>query len=235
MDGKTEVVYRSLGNFLRCLTKERGKSWDLILPQADYAYNDRLNRSIGRSPFEVVYGMIPRGVYELRDLKGMERRSAQGENFAIAMHDIHQKVKETLQKSAERYLACLENKDLACKEYFLELQKKKLFSDLVPSFVHILEGSASGSKNAKRKSVISPPRSIEKTKSEVAHEVISLDDLESSVVIKDNHVAEERKDEEDDTCSIDNIFSLLKEEVGLKKFDSIVDIMPDVLSEVLKD
>ena len=81
-DGKTEVVNRSLGNLLRCLTKEHGQAWDLILPQAEFAYNDSMNRSIGRIPFEVVY--------ELRDLQGVARRSAQGEDFAVTIRDNHQ-------------------------------------------------------------------------------------------------------------------------------------------------
>lgn len=48
-----------------------------------------MNRSIGRSPFEFVYVMHLRGVYELRDLQGIDRRSAQGEDFVVAIRDIH--------------------------------------------------------------------------------------------------------------------------------------------------
>lgn len=62
IDGQTEVVNRSLGNLLRCLTKEHNQSWDLILPHAEYACNDSINWSIGKSPFEVVYGVHPRGL-----------------------------------------------------------------------------------------------------------------------------------------------------------------------------
>jgi hypothetical protein len=66
-DGQTEVVNRSLGDFLRSLVTEHHNSWDNILPQAEFAYNDSVNRSTGQSPFQVVYGMQPRGIYELRD------------------------------------------------------------------------------------------------------------------------------------------------------------------------
>lgn len=68
-----------------------------------YSYNDSMNRNIGRSPFEVVYGMHPRGVYELRDMQGIDRRSAQGEDFVVAIRDIHQQVRETLQNNVEKY------------------------------------------------------------------------------------------------------------------------------------
>ena len=36
--------------------------------QAKIAYNDSSNRSTGQSPFHIVYGMHPRGVYALRNL-----------------------------------------------------------------------------------------------------------------------------------------------------------------------
>ena len=50
-DGQTEVTNRSLGNLLRCLSQQHGGSWDSILPQAEYAYNDSVNRSTGLTPF----------------------------------------------------------------------------------------------------------------------------------------------------------------------------------------
>jgi hypothetical protein len=56
MDGKTEVVNRSLGDLLRSLVTEHHNSWDNVLPQAEFAYNDSMNRSTGKSPFEIVYG-----------------------------------------------------------------------------------------------------------------------------------------------------------------------------------
>ena len=50
-DGQTEVVNRSLGDLLRSLVTEHHTSWDQILPQAEFAYNDSMNRSTGKSPF----------------------------------------------------------------------------------------------------------------------------------------------------------------------------------------
>jgi hypothetical protein len=69
MDGKIEVVNRSLGDLLRSLVTEHHSQWDSILPQAEFTYNDLVNRSTGQSPFQIVYGMQPRGVSELMDLK----------------------------------------------------------------------------------------------------------------------------------------------------------------------
>ena len=102
-DGQTKVVNRSLGNILRSLMYEHPKQWDLALAQAEFTYNDSTNRSIGMSPFQIVYGMHPRGVYELRDLGKHERISAEGEDFAISMHELQENIKKRLEESVERY------------------------------------------------------------------------------------------------------------------------------------
>jgi hypothetical protein len=66
-DGQTEVVNRSLGDLLRSLVTEHHSSWDNILPHAEFAYNDSVNRRIGKSPFEIVYNRQPSGVSKLQD------------------------------------------------------------------------------------------------------------------------------------------------------------------------
>jgi hypothetical protein len=68
-DGQTEVVNRSLGDLLRSLVVEHHNQWDQILSQAKFSYNDSPNRSKGNIPFQIMYGMHPRGVSELRDLE----------------------------------------------------------------------------------------------------------------------------------------------------------------------
>ena len=84
-DGKTEVVNRSLGDLLRSLVTEHHTSWDQILPQAEFAYNDSMNQSTGKSPFQILYGTQPRGVSELRESKQAETSSVRAEEFAEAM------------------------------------------------------------------------------------------------------------------------------------------------------
>jgi hypothetical protein len=69
------VVNIILGDLLRSLVTEHYSQWDQILAQAEFSYNDSVNMSTGRSPFQIVYGMNPRGVSELRDLKQSEFRS----------------------------------------------------------------------------------------------------------------------------------------------------------------
>jgi hypothetical protein len=69
------VVNKSLGNLLRSLVTKHHNQWDQILPQAKFSYNDSPNRSIGNIPFQILYGMQPRGVSELINLEKSEIRS----------------------------------------------------------------------------------------------------------------------------------------------------------------
>ena len=100
-DGQTKVVNRSLGNLLRSLVGDHPKQWNQLLAQGEYAYNDSPNRITGKSPFQIVYGMHPRGVHELRDL-GTKRR-ANSEEFVDVIHELHEEVKQKLQSSNLKY------------------------------------------------------------------------------------------------------------------------------------
>ena len=42
------------------------------------------------SPFQIMYGMHPRGVYELCDLGQLENRSVDGEEFAIRIIELQE-------------------------------------------------------------------------------------------------------------------------------------------------
>ena len=64
-DGQTEVVNRTLGNLLKCLVRENLKTWDLILPMAEFAYNSSVNRTTYLSPFEIVTSFKPRQLIDL--------------------------------------------------------------------------------------------------------------------------------------------------------------------------
>jgi hypothetical protein len=102
-DGKTKVVNRSLGNVLRSMVTEHHNQWDQILPQEEFAYNDSPNRSTGKIPFQILYGMQPRGVYELRELEQSEIRSVGEKYFAAKMERLHSQIRGQLQSFNQEY------------------------------------------------------------------------------------------------------------------------------------
>jgi hypothetical protein len=102
-DGQTEVVNKILGNLLRSLVTEHHNQWDQIRPQAEFAYNDSPNRSTGKSPFQILYGMQPRGVSELRDLEQSDTKSVGVEDFAVEMQKHHSQIRGQLQSYSQEY------------------------------------------------------------------------------------------------------------------------------------
>lgn len=90
---------------MRCLTKEYGQGWKQVIPQAKFAYNDSTNRTTGKSPFEIVYGLPPRGVLELIDLKGYEGIIGHADDFSQSMREVHEQVKKTLIEANQKLKA----------------------------------------------------------------------------------------------------------------------------------
>ena len=66
-----------------------GQTWNHMIPQAKYVYNDSTNRSIGRISFEVAYGLHPRGILELRDVVKFIDDSGYVEDFTLSMKEKH--------------------------------------------------------------------------------------------------------------------------------------------------
>ena len=102
-DGQTEVISRSLGNLLRCLVGDAIRTWDGKLPQAEFAHNNSLNRSLGFYPFQVVYGIIPRGPVELSTLPDRTRLHGDATTFVDSLTDVHTKAISNLEASANKY------------------------------------------------------------------------------------------------------------------------------------
>ena len=95
-DGQIKVMNHSLGNFLRCLVGDKPKGWDMILPQEEFAYNNFINRSTGKSPFYIVYGRSPRNASELRQLGKGEISSVEEEEFVEHLKNIHEDVRKNI-------------------------------------------------------------------------------------------------------------------------------------------
>ena len=88
----------SLGNLLKYLVGDKQKGWDLILPQAKFAYNNFVNLSTRKSPFQIVYGSSPRNASELKQLGKGEISSAEAKEFVEHLKNIHEKVRKHIIK-----------------------------------------------------------------------------------------------------------------------------------------
>lgn len=58
-DGQTERANQTLGTILRAFVDQRQTNWDLILPAAEFAYNNAVNATTGYSPFFLNAGFHP--------------------------------------------------------------------------------------------------------------------------------------------------------------------------------
>ena len=56
-DGQTEVVNRTINHMLR--TTLTSDDWESRLVDIEFAYNSLVNRTTGKSPFEITYGYVP--------------------------------------------------------------------------------------------------------------------------------------------------------------------------------
>ena len=102
-DGQTEVTNRSLGDLLRGLVGDKPGNWDLVLPTAEFAYNNSVNRSTGKSPFEIVHGSTPRQPIDLMPIPLHTRTSESAESFAHHIHELHAEIRRKLALSTEQY------------------------------------------------------------------------------------------------------------------------------------
>jgi len=75
------VVNRSLDNLLWCLVGDNPRQWDLVIPQARFACNSSINKSTGKSMFQIVYGSNPKGVVDLVDLPISPHNSQETTDF----------------------------------------------------------------------------------------------------------------------------------------------------------
>ena len=67
--------------------KKQG-TWDLTLTLIEFAYNNAVNRTTGKSPFEIVHGYSPRTSADLIPLPPDAQVSHPASTFAQHIHDL---------------------------------------------------------------------------------------------------------------------------------------------------
>jgi hypothetical protein len=69
----------------------------LILPHEEFYYNDYVNRRIGKSPFQIVYGNSPRKSFELRNMGKGDKSSTEH------LKNLYEEVKKHINKIKSQY------------------------------------------------------------------------------------------------------------------------------------
>jgi hypothetical protein len=59
MDGQSEVTNHVIAMYLRCLARDRPRSWLRWLPWAEYCFNTSYQTALKTTPFHVFYGRPP--------------------------------------------------------------------------------------------------------------------------------------------------------------------------------
>uniref|UniRef100_A0A2N9IMT1 Reverse transcriptase zinc-binding domain-containing protein n=1 Tax=Fagus sylvatica TaxID=28930 RepID=A0A2N9IMT1_FAGSY len=98
-----KTLWHLVGNLLRCLVGNHARTWDSILPIAQFAYNNSVNKTIGMSPFKVVHGYKARKPLDLLPMSPQVRISESVEAFARHVHDLHKDISNRIHSSNTRY------------------------------------------------------------------------------------------------------------------------------------
>ena len=104
-DGQTKVTNRSLGNLFQCIVFYHKAAWDVILPNAEFAYNSSVNRTTGSSLFQILYGTQPRTPLDISSLPLSQRTSETELDFSSYMSTLHDDIRKRIAIQTESYAA----------------------------------------------------------------------------------------------------------------------------------
>jgi hypothetical protein len=108
-DGQTEVVNRTMVHLLRGYCNKHPKLWDDQIPYIQHAYNRALHSSTQCSSFETCFGYFPKVPLDLMYGKYVdsneERNEDRAHKFIQRIQQVHQAVREKLEKIQAQYKA----------------------------------------------------------------------------------------------------------------------------------
>src|SRR5579859_282180 len=96
-----EQVNQTLEQYLRVYCDYQQDDWYLLLPVAEFVYNNMQNASTQLSPFFANYGYHPRGTITLVE----ESINPHAEDFAKRLQEAHQDLQVYLKQAQDRYKA----------------------------------------------------------------------------------------------------------------------------------
>ncbi|WVZ80683.1 hypothetical protein U9M48_028140 [Paspalum notatum var. saurae] len=103
MDGKTEVVNRTLSTMLRAVLKKNLKLWEDCLPHVEFAYNRAVHSTTNTCPFEIVYGFKPHTTMDLLPLPLQEQVNLDATKRSDFIKRLHAETRKNIEKKSAQY------------------------------------------------------------------------------------------------------------------------------------
>ncbi len=98
-DRQTEQVNQEIEKYLQIFVNYQQTDWSDWLPLAEFAHNNRIHSTTGKSLFTVLYGQNPRVLLDSSDYYSFTNPAAS--NFVKEMSQIHTETHNALEKTAE--------------------------------------------------------------------------------------------------------------------------------------
>ena len=99
-DGQTERQNQTLETYIRMFGNDEQDDWALLLPMAEFAYNNSIHNATGYTPFFAATGRNPKmGI----DLLPHEGQAIQATELAEKLDSLHEDVKLRLLQANEKY------------------------------------------------------------------------------------------------------------------------------------
>jgi hypothetical protein len=114
-DGQTEVLNRSLEQYLRAFVHHKPSLWFNYLPLAEWSYNTSKHSSTGFSPFHIIYGKepvpIPQYILGTSSVEAVDSLLAARQDMLQVLHRKLQKVQTVMKAIADKKRRFIEFKE----------------------------------------------------------------------------------------------------------------------------
>lgn len=98
-DGQSERANQTLEQYIRHYVNYQQDDWSMLLPLAEFAYNNAPNASTGMSPFFANKGYHPSlGIHPEVDVASLQARE-----WAVSLADLHDHLRQSLTDAQARY------------------------------------------------------------------------------------------------------------------------------------